>query len=280
MNFTLKQLVNESGLSFQLASERTFSRCLNENGFFFLQARKKGVLHEKDKKQRLKYAKEMRRVLSSNPNFWKDDIAFYLDGVSFVYKRNPANNATAPKARVWRKPGEGLEITAKGSKDLAGGRRLHLIVAIAHGKGIISKEPYEKMNGRFFSEFIRDHFNACFVAAGPKRNGQRLFVMDNDPSQNSAPARLAMEEVQARLHRIPSRSPDLNAVENIFHVLRRLLEYEAKSCNITHETFNQFKERVLRTLESIDIELIDKTIDSMPKRISDIIASKGSRSKY
>ena len=43
--------------------ERIFTRYLNENGYYFLQARKKGMLNEKDKKQRFKYAKQMRRQL-------------------------------------------------------------------------------------------------------------------------------------------------------------------------------------------------------------------------
>lgn len=220
VNFTMKQLVTESGFTFQLAREKTFSCCLNENAYYFLQAQKKGMLNEKDKRQRFKYAKQMKRQLLSNLNFWKKDIAFYLDGVSFVYKRNPLNNSASPKARVWCKQGEGLQITAKGSKDLAGGRRLHLLVAIAHGKGVILREPYEKLNGRFFSQFIRDHFNLCFAAAGPKTNGQHLFVMDNDPSQNSRPTCEAMEEVEGKLHKIPPRSPDLNLIENVFHMLR------------------------------------------------------------
>ena len=193
------------------------------------------MLNEKDRRERFKYAKQMKRQLSSNLNFWKEDITFYLDGVSFVHKRNPLNNSASPKARVWRKQGEGLQITAKGSKDLAGGRRLHLLVAIAYGKGVILKETYEKMNGQFLSQFIRDHFNLCFAAASPKRNG-RLFLMDNNLSQNSRPACQDMDEVEAKLHKIPPRSPDLNQIENIFHVLRNLLDDEAKSCNITHET--------------------------------------------
>lgn len=82
----------------------------------------------------------MKCHLSSNPNFWTEDISYYLDGVSFVYKRNPMKSATSPKVRIWRKQGKGLEITAKGSKDLAGGRRLHVMVAIAHGKGVILTE--------------------------------------------------------------------------------------------------------------------------------------------
>ena len=40
-----------------------------------------------------------------------------------------------PKARVWRKRNQGLEVTAKGSKDLAGGRRQHLMVALAKWEG-------------------------------------------------------------------------------------------------------------------------------------------------
>ena len=85
-------------------------------------------------------------------------------------------DACQTKSRVWRKPGEGLQYTAKGSKELAGGRCLHLMVAIAHGKGINLKESYEKMSGEFFSAFIRSRFNITFAKAGPKPNGARLWI--------------------------------------------------------------------------------------------------------
>ena len=87
------------------------------------------------------------------------------------------------------------------------------------------------------------------------------------------------QEVEAKLHKIPPQLPDLNLIENIFHVLRNLLDDEAESCINTRETFNQFKGRVLRTRESIDIKPIDKTIESMSKRIGAVFASKG-QSKY
>jgi len=41
-----------------------------------------------------------------------------------------------------------------------------------------------------------------------------------------------MGEVEAKLHKIPPRSSDLNPIENIFHVLRRLLDDEAKSVTL------------------------------------------------
>ena len=39
VNFTVKQLVKESELTFQLTNKRTFFCCLNENGFFFFSFR-------------------------------------------------------------------------------------------------------------------------------------------------------------------------------------------------------------------------------------------------
>lgn len=41
INVTVKSLVEQSGLKLNMASRRTFSRCLNENGYGFFQARKK-----------------------------------------------------------------------------------------------------------------------------------------------------------------------------------------------------------------------------------------------
>ena len=277
---TVKTVVKESGCSFQQAHRRTFSRFLNEKGYGYLIARRKGILSEKDRRIRLQYARKMRRELSGNAHFFKHDIAFYLDGVSFVHKQNPVQAAAGTKSRIWRKKNEGLQFTAKGSKDLAGGRRLHLIVVIAYGKGVVLKEVYEKMDGQFFAQFIRTHFNIAFARAGPKRHGKRLFIMDNDPSQRSKVAKRALRDIEAELHEIPPRSPDINVIESIFHLLRMDLEEEAVSENITCEQFEQFRDRVLKSLERLPTDIIDRTIESLNDRIDAVISSKGSRTKY
>ena len=94
--------------------------------------------------------------------YWTKDIAFYLDGASFVYKGNPPSDVVKPKSRIWRKRQEGPQITTKGSKDLTGGRRLHLIVAIAYGRSVTCSEPYERMSGEYFARFIRRNFPILF----------------------------------------------------------------------------------------------------------------------
>ena len=43
-----------------------------------------------------------------------------------------------------------------------GGRVLKLMVAISYGKGVIVCEPYEKMCGKYFSNFIDRNFDIMF----------------------------------------------------------------------------------------------------------------------
>jgi transposase len=175
LNVTVKTLVRESGLMLQMASRHTLSRRLNEKGYGFYQVCKKGLVTERDKILHMKYSRQMKRYMHQNKSFWKDEVAFYLDGVSFVFKHNLLNSEIAPKARVWRKMSEGLLVTGKGSKEFSGGKRLHVIVAIAYRKGVVLKVPYEKMNGNFFAEFIGKHFNTCFAKCGHKRTVDACF---------------------------------------------------------------------------------------------------------
>ena len=52
------------------------------------------------------------------------------------------------------------------------------------------------------------------------------------------------------------------------------MESEATQENITCEMFEQFKARALRTIENVDLTIIDKAIESMPQRIRLIIKGK------
>ena len=136
------------------------------------------------------------------------------------------------------------------------------------------------MNGSFFASFVREKFLRCFVRAG--REKRRLFVMDNDPSQVLNAAKLVSKTSMlssTKFHQIHPWSPCLNAIENIFHIVRKMLEQEAIRLQIEHETFNDFKTRVMRCFDSIPTDLIYR-MRSMPTPIKQIIASKGARIEY
>ena len=69
--------------------------------------------------------------------------------------------------------------------------------------------------------------------------------MDNDPSQRSRADQMALEDIESKFQEIPPRSPDLNPIENIFHLVKRYLENEAISKCITKESFEEFQSRGL-----------------------------------
>ena len=102
-NFTVMEVVQRSGISATLVSYRTFVRYVKKRGYGFFQSRKKGVLTRKDFQICRTFAQSM---MKKPPDYWTKDLAFYLDGISFIYKSNPMSDALKPKTRVWRKRGK------------------------------------------------------------------------------------------------------------------------------------------------------------------------------
>ena len=218
------------------------------------------MLTRKDAYKRLKFVRQMKRL---SPSFWKRCISFFFDRTSFVHKTNPYDQARAVKSLAWRTRNEGLALycTSKGKT------------------GVICCDKYtQRLNGEFFASYIRNRFPSHFQASANPR--AMRFLQDGDPSQNSTKAQRALQDVGALLFRIPARSPDLNPIENIFTIVTAKLERDALRKQITHETFEQFSDRVEKTLCNIDPKLIDRTIESMNKTIELIIKRRGRRLKY
>lgn len=275
-NFTLKELVCFSGINNSGASYSTFRREMRALGFQHLQARKKGVVNQRDIQNRLHFAKKCKKVLNKMPDLFHKNISFYLDGVSFVFKTRPLQDAVAPQGKIWRKRSEGLRLTSKGSKQLPGGKQLHFMVAIAFDKGVILAEEYKHMSGEYFSDFVKRNFSTVFVGEAE----QKWFIMDNDPSQRSKAATKALNNAGATLFAIPARSPDLNPIENLFHIVKKQLKQQTIEEGIYNEKLSEFQARVRRTLLGIPISYINNLLLSMPKRIECVINSKGIRTKY
>ena len=277
-NFSSRDIQREAGISENEIKNRTVRRHLHEMGYGSYQCRRKGILLKEDLQKRVKFAKRCKQL---PPTFWKEGISFYLDGVSFVHKTNPSQHARTTRTRTWRKKGEALSIhcTAKGKKEGVQGRVAKFMCAISYGRGFTKCYHYtDKVNGETCRQFILDHFPDMFEDSLNPRG--KLFLQDGDPSQNSALAKEAMETVGCRLFQIPARSPDLNPIENAFNNIRKTIRKDALDRNITKETFQQFCHRVQKIILAYSSEIIDRTIDSMPKRVDMVIKNKGVRTKY
>jgi hypothetical protein len=103
-NVSVKSLVMETGLSLDAVSRRTVSHTLNENGYGFLQRRKKGILSDRGRVLRRRFCRKVKKFMKQNASFWTNEVSFYMDGVSFIHKFNAMSTATTTgMARVWRK---------------------------------------------------------------------------------------------------------------------------------------------------------------------------------
>lgn len=277
--FTAAKLRTEAGIP-PTVSIWTIRRVLYKHGYRFLQSRKKGLMSRKDTLKRHRFACKIRRNRLGD-SFWKDHISFYFDGVSFVHKTNPFDQARSTRSMAWRKRSEGLDLhcTTKGKKAGVEGRVAKFFVSICYGKGAIACDQYlERLNGPMFVKYVQSRFPQIFaVSANPRA---KRFLQDGDPSQNCALSQKAFKEVGAILFKIPARSPDLNPIENFFNVVSKRLMQDALDKQIKKETFEEFSNRVKETILNFDKQYINKLIGSMDKRIGNVIKRRGCRLKY
>lgn len=277
--FTSGELQESCGLTKQI-SNSGFRKYLHKAGYRCRRTRKKGMLTYGDLVKRLRFVKKVRKNFKTgSAPLWQKGISMYVDGVGFEYKRNPFLHAKAPQAREWRLPNEGLKFgcTSKGKKE--GTTQVQFLVGISYNAGVVLCEPLtRRMNGHYYSILIKRNFPAAFKKSCNPR-AKRVLV-DGDPSQNSKKAKDAFARLGAKRFTIPPRSPDLNPIENVFHLVRRKLRKQAKKKNITSESKEEFTERAKTLLENFSKDKINKTIESMPRRIEMIRKRRGQRIKY
>ena len=258
-------------------SERTIRRILSKHEYELRTKRRKGIVTLKDYKLRRKFANKALKKFS--PDLWTKGVSMYFDGVSFTHKRNALEAARCHGSKAWRKKNEGLSVTAKGKKEGTGGKSANFFVGISYNKGVVLCEQYEDhLNGEIFGEFVKAHFRGAFKSSiNPKG---KVVLQDGDSKQNSAKAKKAFNRVGCKIMSIPARSPDVNPIENLFNVVRVKIRQDSIDKQLTCESFEDFSARVKDIIKNFSLEYINKTIESMPKRMKLILKGKGKRIKY
>ena len=255
-------------------SLRTLYREMRRCGYRWSCLKRKGVLSPQDHTGRLAWCRSHRHLPLSH---WRN-VSIYLDAVSFLYKENPLEAARSAKTRGWLRRSEKLLVTVKGrhEHDSKSGS-VRFVVGIAHGQGCVLCHKYDELSGASFAQLLKQNLPAAF-ARGQKSG--RVVLQDNCPVQNSAAARAAYESFGVVRQIIPPRSPDLNPIENLFNCVKLFLQEEAIEKRISKETIDQFATRVEHAIHTVCGLYTDATVDSMPKRIRQILGSRGRRASY
>ena len=209
----------EAGLG-QKCHNRTVRRAMNKLGFQWLNARRKGQLSKEDQKIRLSWARSKVKE-NVTQAFWNYGVSMYMDGVGFVYKKNAFDQARAPKGRLWRRTSEGLARNCTAKLNKAGTKEVKFMVAISFQRGVVLCESYTEHTGILFSKMCDACLPQAFnLSINPH---DRRYLQDGCPVQNSKVAKQILEDLGAEMVAIPPRSPDLNPIENFFHLVRRAL---------------------------------------------------------
>lgn len=108
----------------------------------------------------------------------------------------------------------------------------------------------------------------------PDRRFHWYFLQDNDPKHTSHLARDFLNENNIKVVKFPANSPDLNPIENLWHILKRRTSFrnprtEDELFDIINEEWNK-----------IDKETLSKLVFSMPKRCQMVIEANGGATKY
>ena len=113
--------------------------------------------------------------------------------------------------------------------------------------------------------FARLHYGTEFI-----------FQQDNAPIHTSRVTRGWLEEQDIQVMKWPSKSPDLNPIENLWGILARRVYNNGHQ----FQTVKDLKEAILKYWDEIGQDTIDSLIDSMPKRCCDVIRLCGAKTKY
>ena len=85
---------------------------------------------------------------------------------------------------------------------------------------------------------------------------------------------------KAKQLKLPTRSGDIHCIKKFFHAVKVKLDKQALELNITHKTYKEFREGVIRTIKNMPVDVVGKIIELIDNQISLVINSKGQRTKY
>lgn len=245
-----------------IVSENTLRRHLHEIGFYGRVGVRKPLVTEKNRIKRLDWAKRRQG--------WEDEweIIIWSDESKFELFRGNG------RRWVWRQPHEKYDVEC-------------LIPTMKSGQdgimvwGCFTKDslgPLIRLDGKITSKgyinILNDHLLPYMDTFENKENF--VFQDDNAPVHTAKVVKKWKEEKNLTCLPWPAQSPDLNPIEHLWDALEKKIRARKPLPKNKEELWEMLQEEWL----NIDIDFFNKLIDSMPRRVAEVIKSKGSPTRY
>lgn len=132
-------------------------------------------------------------------------------------------------------------------------------------KGTMNSDGYEEIVRTEVTRSARDMFG----------DQPWIFQQDLAPCHTSKKMTRVFDELGMEVLPWPGNSPDLNPIENLWHILKKKVNERQP------KTERELKEAILRCWNrDISGDITRSLIDSMPTRVSQVLNAKGSITKY
>lgn len=228
-----------------LLSTQTIKNRLKERGFAYRFPAYKPVLTQKQKQNRLKFAKE-NRTRDWNQLVFTDEATIRL---------SPNVN------KIWKKRGKPVFVGRY--KNYSKINIWGCFNSSGFGRLILFKS---NLTGRKLTKIYKDGLLRSFPSIS---NGNLMLAEDNDPKHTSKIAKRYRKLKKIKRIDWPANSPDLNPIENVWHILKgRVRKYRASNVN-------QLKVAIRKEWSKLSQNLARNLILSMPARIAAVIKAKG-----
>ena len=101
-----------------------------------------------------------------------------------------------------------------------------------------------------------------------------IFQQDNDPNHTAGVVQQYINQRGWEVIEHPPQSPDLNVIEHLWDEIDRRID------RIEVNTYEQLKGKISQVWLSVEPECAQKLVESMPRRLQQVIEAKGGNTSY
>jgi transposase len=244
-----------------IVSPQLIRNRLHEAGYHGRVARKKPWISPQNKKARLQWARTYQDKPQTfwNRVLWSDESKFNLfqsDGM----------------VRVWRKPSEAYKKQCLQPTIKYGGGSV-MVWGCMSAKGVGQLVFIDGiMNSEVYLTILDENLQQSAHKLGLK--SKLIFQQDNDPKHTAKIITKFLQE--KKVEKLPwvAQSPDLNPIEHLWDEMGRKMK-EQKVQNK-----QELRELVVEVWKSISSSVTQKLVNSMGRRIREVIKNKGGSTRY
>lgn len=241
----------------------TVRRILRKHEYYSRVARRKPLIREENRKQRLQFA---RKYKDKGIDFWKNVI--FIDESKFSVFRSDRR-----QEKVWRKRNEAYEVKNLCATVKHGGEHIMVWGAMSYN-GVGNLAFIEgNMNKETYLDILKTNLKSSARKLGIENSFH--FYQDNDPKHKAWVVRSWLLYNCPKVIETPPQSPDINPIEHLWEHLDRKIR---ANHNVRRKT--ELRQAILEEWLRIPSEITQKLVSSMPDCMLAIIRSKGYPTKY